>query len=69
MRPDREKKVYVLHPYLLAGLGEGKNVKMSLCLTNHHATMPHLLLNYIPRHEGVLGSGGIAPCNLILSTR
>jgi hypothetical protein len=27
------------------------------------------VLNQAPRHEGVLGSGGIAPCILDLSTR
>jgi hypothetical protein len=34
-------------------------VKLSLCF----------FLNWAPRHEGVLGSGGIAPCILDLGTR
>jgi hypothetical protein len=28
-----------------------------------------LVFNKVPRHEGVLGSGGMAPCILDLGTR
>jgi hypothetical protein len=43
-------------------------VKMALCLTKHHA-IRHFLLNQAPRHEDVLGNGGIASRILHLGTR
>jgi len=35
-------------------------VKLSVFLTKHHTMETSLLLNEAPRHEDVLGSGGIA---------
>jgi hypothetical protein len=39
---------------------KGKS-NLSLCLIKYHNMKTYLLLSYAPRHEDVLGSGGIAP--------
>jgi hypothetical protein len=43
-------------------------VKLSLCLMKYHIVRTYML-NYIPYHDYVLGTGGTAPLILTLSKR
>jgi len=44
-------------------------VRFSLCLTEDHTMKTYPVLNHTPRHENVLGSGGIFPRILNLGTK
>jgi hypothetical protein len=56
-------------PNTIIRVSAGVKAKLSLCLTKYHTIKTYPLLNYASHHKDVLGSGGMAPRILNLSTK